>query len=102
MWDAVLAETSHRPWPLPATRPVMTMTWQHLLFAHWPLDFAVLRPLIPPALELETYDGSAWVGVVPFQMRNVGRIGVPRTPWMSAFAELNVRTYVRVGDYPGV
>jgi uncharacterized protein YqjF (DUF2071 family) len=80
----------------------MTMTWQNLLFAHWQLPPESLRPLIPAGLELETFDGSAWIGIVPFQMRNVGPYGPPLGPWNPSFAELNVRTYVRVGEYPGV
>lgn len=78
------------------------MTWYDLLFAHWPLEPAALRPLIPRALELETFNGAAWLGIVPFRMRNVGLYGLPKPPWLSAFDELNVRTYVHVGDRPGV
>jgi uncharacterized protein YqjF (DUF2071 family) len=78
------------------------MTWENLIFAHWPLEPAALRPLIPPVLDMEAFDGAAWLGIVPFRMRNVGFRRGPRVPWLSAFAELNVRTYVRAGDRPGV
>ena len=80
----------------------MTMTWENLLFAHWPLPVKIIRPLVPPALELETFDGMAWIGVVPFAMRTVGPRGFGRMPWLSAFLELNVRTYVSAGGVPGV
>ncbi len=78
------------------------MEWHDLLFAHWPLPPELLRPLIPPRLTLETYGGSAWVGIVPFRMAGVRPRLAPRVPWLSAFAELNVRTYVTDGVRPGV
>ena len=81
---------------------VMHQRWTNLLFAHWPVPPARLRALIPPALILDTYEGEAWVGVIPFHMSNVRPRYVPPLPWVSAFHELNVRTYVRVGDRAGV
>ncbi|MCC7358110.1 MAG: DUF2071 domain-containing protein [Anaerolineales bacterium] len=97
-----LAQTAHRPWPLPAGPWVMTQTWYDLLFAHWPVPVADLRHVVPPQLELDTYEGQAWLGVVPFGMSRVyPRFTFP-VPWLSVFLELNVRTYVRVGAKPGV
>ena len=78
------------------------MTWHDLLFAHWPLSPHVIRPLIPPVLQLDTFDGMAWLGVVPFRMSGVGPRVLPPLPGVSAFAELNVRTYVRHQERPGV
>jgi hypothetical protein len=78
------------------------MRWHDLLFMHWPLHAEVLRPHIPPSLALETFDGWAWVGVVPFRMSGVRPRYVPALPWVSAFPELNVRTYVTAGGKPGV
>ena len=98
----ILDITAHRPWPMPAKAWVMTQTWHDLLFAHWPVDAVALREKIPAGFELDTFDGQAWVGVVPFHMSNVAPRGVPALPWVSAFPELNVRTYVRVGGVPGV
>jgi uncharacterized protein YqjF (DUF2071 family) len=80
----------------------MTMTWHELLFAHWALDAKLLALKIPAPLELDLWDGHAWLGVVPFLMTNVTPRGVPSLPWVSAFPELNVRTYVRLEDKPGV
>jgi uncharacterized protein YqjF (DUF2071 family) len=80
----------------------MTQSWHDLLFAHWPVGADALRNLVPPGLELDLFDGQAWVGIVPFRMTNVAPRGVPALPWVSAFPELNVRTYVRVGSKPGV
>jgi len=78
------------------------MQWHDLLFAHWPLRPDVLRPLIPPSLALDTFEGDAWLGVVPFRMAGVRQRLSPPLPHLSAFPELNVRTYVVAGGKPGV
>ncbi len=78
----------------PATKWVMRQTWRDLLFAHWPVPPEMLRPLLPDSLAVETFDGAAWVGVVPFRMTGVRLRGTPYSPLADAFPELNVRTYV--------
>lgn len=98
----VLADTAHRPYPLPKGPWVLRMRWHDLLFMHWPVPEDWLRPLIPPALELDTFDGSAWLGVVPFRMEDVRPRFLPAVPWLSAFPELNLRTYVTHQGKPGV
>lgn len=80
----------------------MTQTWHDLLFAHWPVNGNLLRERLPAGFELDEFEGRAWIAVVPFHMANVSPRGVPSLPWISAFPELNVRTYVRVGSVPGV
>jgi len=100
--NAVLQEVAHRPWFLPAGTWVMAQSWHDLLFAHWPVDSALLRPLLPPQLQIDTFEGQAWLGVVPFRMTGVRLRGTPPLPWLSAFPELNVRTYVTCGGKPGV
>jgi uncharacterized protein YqjF (DUF2071 family) len=80
----------------------MTMSWVDLLFAHWSFEPDQIRPLIPAGLELDTFEGRAWVAVVPFRMENVGPRGLNWLPGVSAFPELNVRTYVVAGGKPGV
>lgn len=80
----------------------MKMRWNNLLFAHWVADVAVLRRLIPPGLELDLFDGDAYVGAVPFQMDGVAAHGIPTLPGLHAFPELNLRTYVTAGGKPGV
>ncbi len=88
---------------LPVGRPwVMRMRWTDLLFAHWPVANEVLQPLLPPGLELDRFDGTAYVGVVPFGMEDVAPRGLPAPPIVGAFPEVNVRTYVRFGDLAGV
>jgi len=80
----------------------MRQTWIELLFAHWPLPPDVVRSLIPTSLALDAYDGRAWLGIAPFRMVDVHPRFAPSVPWLSAFPELNVRTYVTVGGKPGV
>lgn len=80
----------------------MQQTWSKLLFAHWPLKAEILRPLIPTAFTLDTFDNTAWIGVVPFYMSNVRFRGLPALPTTGAFCELNVRTYVLYQGAPGV
>lgn len=93
---------AHRPWPLPSGPWVMRQTWLDLLFAHWPVPAAVIRPLVPEVLELDLYEGQAWLGVVPFRMEAVRWRWLPPIPTTAAFPELNVRTYVTHGGKPGV
>jgi uncharacterized protein YqjF (DUF2071 family) len=78
------------------------MRWCDLAFLHWAVDPAVVQPLLPAGLELDTFDGKAWIGVVPFRMEDVRLRFSPNIPGMSAFPELNVRTYARVGERTGV
>src|SRR5215470_11526964 len=93
---------AHRPWPLPTSPWIMAQSWHDLLFAHWPVDPAVLRSRIPAKLTIDTFDGSAWLGIVPFRMSGVRLRATPALPWLSAFPELNVRTYVTAEGKPGV
>lgn len=100
--SGILDHTEHRAYPVPAAPWVLGMTWRDLLFMHWPVPADELRPLVPPALNLDTFDGSAWLGVVPFRMTGVRPRFLPAVPWLSAFPELNLRTYVTAGDRPGI
>ena len=98
IFDPALDQTAHRAWSLPDRPWMMRMSWHDLLFAHWRMDERVLRRFVPAAFEIERFDGSAWLGVVPFTMSNVAMRGTPALPWLSAFPELNVRTYVSPRD----
>jgi len=78
------------------------MTWHDLLFMHYPMEVDALRHLIPKSLEIDTFDGMAWLGIVPFRMTGVAPRFVPNVPFVSSFPELNVRTYVTINGRPGV
>jgi uncharacterized protein YqjF (DUF2071 family) len=94
-------QTDHRPWPIPARPFMMHQTWYDLAFMHWPVDPSVIAPLIHKSLEVDTFDGSAWIGVVPFAMKGIRHRLLPEIPGTSAFLELNVRTYVRHREKSG-
>jgi uncharacterized protein YqjF (DUF2071 family) len=100
--DAVLTEHEHRPWPLPDREWFMGQTWSALLFAHWPVARRRLEEVVPPQLPLDSFDGRAWIGVTPFEVRGLRLRGTPPMPFVSRFPELNVRTYVTVQDKPGI
>ncbi|MBT2644060.1 DUF2071 domain-containing protein [Bacillus sp. ISL-41] len=93
---------SHRPYPLPDMNWVMTQEWHHTLFVHWPVPAASLREHVPKELEVDTFDGSAWIGIVPFQVKNTRGKFTPAIPFFSYYLEVNVRTYVKYGPRTGV
>jgi uncharacterized protein YqjF (DUF2071 family) len=82
--------------------PLMHQNWGKLLFMHWPINAKLLRPLIPSQLSIDTFDGSAWIGEIPFTMWGIRASFLPPIPGASAFHELNVRTYVHLNGVPGV
>ena len=88
------------------TRPVGRVagyqTWSDLSFIHWRVPAATLRPLLPASVEIDEFDGSAWLGVVPFHMSGVRPWWFPAVPGVSEFHETNVRTYVICNGEPGV
>jgi uncharacterized protein YqjF (DUF2071 family) len=100
--DAILSENAHRPWPLPDSPWVMFQQWSDLLFAHWAVNPDVLRPLVPRELELDLFEGKAWVAVTPFRMTDLWMRSLPRIPGANHFLEMNFRTYVRFGVARGV
>jgi uncharacterized protein YqjF (DUF2071 family) len=86
----------------PGGLPLMHQIWGKLLFMHWRIDTQLLRPLIPSKLSIDTFDGSAWIGEIPFTMWGIRASFLPPMPGTSAFHELNVRTYVHLDGVPGV
>jgi len=98
----ILNVVEHRPWPLPQNRAIMIQTWHDLLFAHWSVPADILKDKIPAGVELDTFDGKAWLGIIAFQLSDVRLNGIRAVPWVSNFPEVNVRTYVTHGGKPGV
>ena len=97
--DDILQTTAHRPWPLPVGPWRLRQRWNDLLFAHWPVPAQEIQRLLPAGLEVDTFEGFAWVGVIPFWMDRVrtriaGDFAV-YVPTVQTFPELNLRTYVR-------
>lgn len=92
----------HRPWPPPNREWAWRQSWLDLAFVHYRVTTGSIRPLIPPELTVQEFDGSAWVGLIPFRMAGVMRRGLPDFPGFSTFPELNLRTYVQLDGKPGV
>jgi uncharacterized protein YqjF (DUF2071 family) len=80
----------------------MTQRWTNLAYVHWRYEPSVIKALLPEGLEVDTFDGSAWVGLIPFSMRDVGVPKLPPVPYFGDFPEVNVRTYVKRNGVPGV
>ncbi len=102
MKHPALSQIDHRPWAMPDRPWTLQQEWHDLLFLHWEIHVKELRRLIPSALELDTYDGKAWIAVVPFRMRGVAPRGCPKPRSISDFPEINIRTYVIKDGKPGV
>jgi hypothetical protein len=80
----------------------MTQQWRDLAYIHWRYDPKLVQRLLPDGVEVDVFDGSAWVGLIPFSMRNIAVPGLPPVPYFGSFPEVNVRTYVRRNGVPGV
>jgi uncharacterized protein YqjF (DUF2071 family) len=83
-------------------RPVMRQRWLDLASLHWPVDPGEVRVALPPGLDVDEWDGAAWVGLIPFRMRGIAPHNGPSPPWLGSFLETNVRTYVVGRHGPGV
>jgi uncharacterized protein len=81
---------------------VLRQSWLDLLFAHWPVSPDALARLLPERVTVDLFEGQAWLGVIPFRLRDLGPRGLPGVPGATDFLELNVRTYVRVDESPGI
>lgn len=99
---SAFSRVEHRPWKAPERPWSWRQSWLDLLFVHWPVPKAALRAFVPEELEIQEFEGTSYVGVVPFRMEGVMRRHLPDVPGLSAFPELNVRLYVEAEGKPGV
>ena len=99
---APLGQVGHRPWPLPPGSWAQAQTWEELLFAHWTVPADALRAHVPAGLDIDHFEGRAYLGLTPFRVTNLRLRGLPPVPGFSSFLELNCRTYVSHGDKPGI
>ncbi|WP_207428805.1 YqjF family protein [Pedobacter sp. SYSU D00535] len=98
----IFSVTDYRPWPLPVEEWTYYQEWNRALFLHWEVPAEQLRPLVPPQLELDTFNGATWVSLVAFTMEQIRPKGFPAVGLISNFDEINLRTYVQWGEKPGV
>ena len=82
----------------PVARAVMLQRWNDISWLHWSYPPAVVEALLPAGLQVDTFEGQAWVGLVPFRMTRVRPPFLPPLPWVGTFPEINVRTYVVTPD----
>lgn len=99
----LLATTHHRPWPLPVSQWGFYQEWNRVVFLHWKVDEKDVRPLVPDEIEIDTFEGDAWVSAVAFSMERTRPRQMPAFAPVSNFPELNIRTYIkykgRAGGY---
>ena len=95
-------QDGHLPFPMPNRPFAISQEWRELTFMHWKVDPERLKPHLPDGLEIDLFNGEAYVGVIPFVMKNVRPRGLPSVPGISTFAEFNVRTYVTKDGQAGV
>ncbi|WP_174733118.1 YqjF family protein [Mesobacillus harenae] len=97
-----LLNTNHRTHPLPSIPWIMTQVWENTAFFHWPIPKKTIRDNVPHELEIDSFNGNAWIGIVPFRVSEMRVRFLPKIPFMNSFNELNLRTYVTFKGVPGV
>ncbi|WP_339229640.1 DUF2071 domain-containing protein [Oceanobacillus sp. FSL K6-2867] len=98
----IFTSTQHRELPLPNKLWIFTQQWHHLLFIHMPFPEQIIKAHLPEGLELDTYDGRAWISIIPFKVTGMRLRTMPALPFLSTYLEVNVRTYVKRQGIPGV
>ena len=96
------ADVSRRPWPLPDGPWSQAQTRRDVLLVHWRVELDALARLLPPELPLDTHEGEAWLGIAAYRVESLRVRGLPPLPGLSSFPQLEVSTYVAVGDRPGL
>ncbi|WP_173918245.1 YqjF family protein [Halobacillus sp. Marseille-Q1614] len=102
MYEDILSKTEYRDSPLPKGPWVFSQQWDHTLFMHHSVDKEALLPFIPAGLELDTFEGEAWISIIPFRVSGMHFRMIPKIPYLHTFLELNVRTYVKRNGVPGI
>ncbi|MEC5424821.1 DUF2071 domain-containing protein [Virgibacillus sp. C22-A2] len=102
MYKDIVNSTQHRKSPLPEGQWLMAQKWDHLLFMHLPVPPEIMKRQLPKGLDLDTYDGVAWLTIIPFRISDMRFRNMPPIPFLHSFLELNVRTYVCRNGIPGV
>tara|TARA_B100000700_G_scaffold330327_1_gene455941 strand:+ start:714 stop:1451 length:738 start_codon:yes stop_codon:yes gene_type:complete len=92
----------HVPFPMPNRPHALSQEWRNLTFMHWEVEPEKIAPYIPEGVELDLFEGKAYVGTIPFEMKNVRPRFLPAVPGISSFPEFNIRTYVKRNGIAGV
>src|SRR6185503_1909073 len=81
---------------------LMALNEEHVLFMHWPIPVEHLRPLVPSQMELDTFDGQAWLSLIPFRMGSLHLRCLPPIPGTSTVIQAGLRTYIHVNHEPAI
>lgn len=98
----ILESTEHRPWKLPAEPWKFYQEWNRAIFLHWEVKIELLKKYVPEELEIDLFNGQPWVSIVAFSMEKIRPRYFPEFSPISNFDEINIRTYVKLGDKTGV
>ena len=98
----IFKKIDHRPYPLPNKIWVMKQIWRDLLFIHYEIDPEQIQKKLPKGLEVDCFEGKTYIAIVPFHMTGIRPRFLPSLPYLSNFAELNVRAYVHKKGKRGV
>lgn len=102
MIENILKDKEHRPFDYPTSRWIYYQEWNHVLFLHWKVPFDILRTIVPEKLNVDTFEGAAYVSLVAFIMQNIRPRNLPAVKFISEFDEVNVRTYIDNDGRKGV
>ena len=97
-----LLQSNHLPFQLPDRKYSLVQKWKYLTFMHWRVSPKILSHYLPEGIELDLYEGNAYVGLIPFLMKDVHPRLLFPINGISNFPEFNIRTYVKVNNKPGV
>ena len=98
----ILKSNNHRPWKFPEEPWKFYQEWNNAVFLHWEVSLAELKKIVPKELEIDLFNGKAWVSVVLFKMQNIRPKNLPPFAPVSNFEEINIRTYVKSNNKTGV
>ena len=98
----ILKSTEHRPWKLPSGNWKFYQEWNDAIFLHWQVSLSALKKYVPNELEIDLFDGKAWVSVVIFKMQKIRPRNLPSFDPISDFDEINIRVYVKSNGKTGV
>lgn len=100
--NEILNRTEHRPWKIPNQNWQFYQEWNRTIFLHWQVDLEELKKLVPQEIEIDLFEGKAWVSLVAFTMEKIRPKHLPYFPPISNFDEINIRTYVKYKNKTGV
>lgn len=100
--NKILEQNAHRPWEIPKNRWRYYQEWNDAIFLHWQVDLEELKKFVPKELEIDLFEGKAWISIVAFAMEEIRPRFLPAFAPISNFFEINVRTYIKTKSKTGV